>query len=124
LIKQAVLSKGKAAAKIKKVFLVYLFVNIGMYLIFVLFILLFNFVPRDIEYPCDLSISKTSSGGDQTRALLNLLYQIFIALVCLGVSLAFLIQGIKFIKIFTESKVRNTSGRSGQIRNSVRDRTN
>lgn len=89
-----------------------------MYLIFILFILLFNFLPNDSRYPCDLTTSNQTA-GHQTRYNLILWYQIFIAVVCLGVSLAFLIQGIQFIKIFMSSKVRNTSGRTGQIRNSV-----
>ena len=64
-----------------------------MYAVFVALVLLNQFLPQ-VEQDCKIG---SENNATSTRYYIILAYQIFIAAVCLGVSLAFMIQGIQFI---------------------------
>jgi hypothetical protein len=133
LIKQSVLSKHKARGRLRRVKTVYIVVNAIMYAVFVLLVLLNQFLPQS---QTDCRIGSTNN-ANSTRFYIILSYQIFIAAVCFGVSLAFMIQGIQFIivrdsgteltcsklthsqQIFRKAKMVNTSGSKNKRRNLV-----
>eukprot|EP00029_Vermamoeba_vermiformis_P007526 TRINITY_DN3282_c0_g2_i1.p1 TRINITY_DN3282_c0_g2~~TRINITY_DN3282_c0_g2_i1.p1 ORF type:complete len:1659 (+),score=273.96 TRINITY_DN3282_c0_g2_i1:37-4977(+) len=106
LIKQSVLSKGKARVRVRRIRTVYIIVNAIMYAVFVALVLLNQFLPQS-EQECKIG---SASNATSARYYIILAYQIFIAAVCFGVSLAFMIQGIQFILIFKKAKMVNTSG--------------
>ncbi len=93
LIKQSVLSKGKARVRVRKIRTVYIVVNAIMYAVFVALVLLNQFLPQ-AQQECKIG---SASNATSARYYIILAYQIFIAAVCFGVSLAFMIQGIQFI---------------------------
>jgi hypothetical protein len=115
LIKQSVLSKHKARGRLRRVKTVYIVVNAIMYAVFVLLVLLNQFLPQS---QTDCRIGSTNN-ANSTRFYIILSYQIFIAAVCFGVSLAFMIQGIQFIIIFRKAKMVNTSGSKDKRRNLI-----
>ncbi len=132
LIKQSVLSKHKSQVRVRRIRTVYIVVNAVMYAVFVLLVLLNQFLPQS-QTDCKIG---SAENANSTRFYIILSYQIFIAAVCFGVSLAFMIQGIQFIivsdthvekyrlkltlsQIFRKAKMVNTSGRKDKRRNLV-----
>jgi hypothetical protein len=112
LIKQSVMAKGRSRVMIKKAFIAYLIANCVMYAIFVAFVLIYRFW-EGTAIACADEIDSTTS---QDRFYITLAYRIFIAIVCFGVSVAFMVQGIKFIIVFRKHKMVNTSGKKARIR--------
>jgi hypothetical protein len=112
LIRQSVVSKGRSRGRIRRALIGYLVANAFMYAVFVGFVLIYRFWDSSTEV-CAIDISTAAT---QDRFYITLAYRIFIAVVCFGVSLAFMIQGIKFIVIFRKSKMVNTSGKKSRVR--------
>jgi hypothetical protein len=101
LIKQSVMAKGRSRVMIKKAFIAYLIANCAMYAIFVAFVLIYRFW-EGTAIACADEIDSTTS---QDRFYITLAYRIFIAIVCFGVSVAFMVQGIKFIIVSLQAPV-------------------
>jgi hypothetical protein len=97
LIRQSVVSKGRSRGRIRRALIGYLVANAFMYAVFVGFVLIYRFWDSSTEV-CAIDISTAAT---QDRFYITLAYRIFIAVVCFGVSLAFMIQGIKFIVVST-----------------------
>jgi len=93
LIRQSVVSKGRSRGRIRRALVGYLVANAFMYAVFVTFVLIYRFWDGS-KGTCSLDISTAAT---QERFTITLVYRIFIGVVCFGVSLAFLIQGIKFV---------------------------